>query len=102
MRACPAKVPEELNPPPEVTLETVLSASGDTYDRGRQFALPFSWVGVPSVSVPCGFDAKGLPIGMQLVGDEMREALLLQIAAAFEGATPYHRIRPPIFTTVRI
>lgn len=84
------------------TVAPVLSASGDTYDRGRQFALPFSWVGVPSVSVPCGFDARGLPIGMQLVGDEMREALLLQIAAAFEGATPYHRMRPPLFTTVRI
>jgi aspartyl-tRNA(Asn)/glutamyl-tRNA(Gln) amidotransferase subunit A len=39
---------------------------------------------------------------MQLVGDEMREALLLQIAAAFEGATTYHRMRPPTFTTVRI
>jgi aspartyl-tRNA(Asn)/glutamyl-tRNA(Gln) amidotransferase subunit A len=84
------------------TVAPVLSASGDTYDRGRQSALPFSWVGVPSVSIPCGFDARGLPIGMQLVGDEMREALLLQIAAAFEGATPYHRMRPPIFTTVRI
>ncbi|MBA3596151.1 MAG: amidase [Methylibium sp.] len=84
------------------TVAPVLSASGDTYDRGRQFALPFSWVGVPSISVPCGFGAGGLPIGMQIVGDEMQEALLLRIAAAYEGATPHHRARPPAFTTTRI
>ncbi|MBA3590410.1 amidase [Methylibium sp.] len=84
------------------TVAPVLSASGDTYDRGRQFALPFSWVGVPSISVPCGFDAKGLPIGMQIVGDEMQEALLLRIAAAYEGATPYHRMHPPVFTDVKV
>lgn len=84
------------------TVAPVLSASGDTYDRGRQFALPFSWVGVPSMSVPCGFDARGLPIGMQIIGDEMQESLLLRIAAAYEGATTYHRSRPPLFTKVTI
>ena len=84
------------------TVAPLLSASGDTYDRGRQFALPFSWVGVPSVSVPCGFDAKGLPIGLQIVGDDMQEALLLRIAAAYEAATPFHRLRPPVFTTATL
>ena len=74
----------------------VLSASGDTYDRGRQFMLPFSWVGVPSISVPCGFDGKGLPIGMQIIGDEMRESLLLRIAAAYEGEAAFQRRRPPV------
>lgn len=78
------------------TVAPVLSASGDTYDRGRQFMLPFSWVGVPSISVPCGFDGKGLPIGMQIIGDEMRESLLLRIAAAYEGATAFQRRRPPV------
>lgn len=78
------------------TVAPVLSASGDTYDRGRQFMLPFSWVGVPSISVPCGFDGKGLPIGMQLIGDEMCESLLLRIAAAYEGATAFLRRRPPV------
>lgn len=81
------------------TVAPVLSASGDIYDRGRQFTLPFSWVGVPSISVPCGFDGKGLPIGMQIVGDEMRESLLLRIAAAYEGATAFQRRRPPVHMT---
>ena len=84
------------------TVAPVLSASGDTYDRGRQFTLPFSWVGVPSISVPCGFDGKGLPIGMQIIGDEMCESLLLRIAAAYEGATAFQRRRPPVHMTVAL
>lgn len=84
------------------TVAPVLTASGDTYDRGRQFTLPFSWVGVPSMSVPCGFDARGLPVGMQIVGDEMQEALLLRIAAAYERATTHHRARPPLFARVTV
>lgn len=84
------------------TVAPVLTASGDTYDRGRQFTLPFSWVGVPSMSVPCGFDARGLPVGLQIVGDEMQEALLLRIAAAYERATTHHRTRPPLFAGVTV
>lgn len=79
------------------TVAPLLSVSGDTYDRGRQFTLPFSWVGVPSISVPCGFDSKGMPIGMQIVGDEMQETLLLRVAAAYENATIFHMQRPPLF-----
>jgi len=81
------------------TVAPVLTASGDTYDRGRQFTLPFSWTGVPSASVPCGFDGQGLPIGMQIVGDRMQEARILRIAAAYEQATDFHLRRPPVHTT---
>ncbi len=84
------------------TVAPLLSASGDTYDRGRQFTLPFSWVGVPSISVPCGFDAKGLPIGMQIIGDDMQEALLLRIASAYEASTSFHLKHPPLFTRMSI
>ena len=79
------------------TVAPLLSVSGDTYDRGRQFTLPFSWVGVPSISVPCGLDSKGMPIGMQVVGDDMQEALLLRVAAAYENATAFHLQHPPLF-----
>lgn len=84
------------------TVAPLLKTSGDTYDRGRQFTLPFSWTGVPSISVPCGFDSQGLPIGMQIIGDEMQESLLLRIAAAYESATVFHDRHPPIFTSVSI
>jgi aspartyl-tRNA(Asn)/glutamyl-tRNA(Gln) amidotransferase subunit A len=84
------------------TTAPLLDASGDTYDRGRQFTLPFSWAGVPSISIPVGFDRNGLPIGMQLVADDMRESLLLQISAAYQRVTDYHQATPPIFAGVTI
>lgn len=70
------------------------SAGPEVWARGRQFNLPFSFIGVPSVSVPCGF-ALGMPVGLQIVANDREEALLLRIAAAFEAATDYHWRRPP-------
>ncbi len=55
---------------------------------------PFT--GQPAISVPCGFTAGGLPIGMQLIGRWYREADLLRLAHAYEQATPWHRKRPPL------
>ncbi|MDR2356460.1 MAG: Asp-tRNA(Asn)/Glu-tRNA(Gln) amidotransferase subunit GatA [Oscillospiraceae bacterium] len=49
--------------------------------------VPVNIVGAPAVSVPCGFDGNGLPIGMQLIGDAYREDLLLNAALAFEELT---------------
>jgi len=65
--------------------------------RGRQFNLPFSFAGVPSISVPCGFSANGLPVGMQIVANDREESLLLRIAAAYEAATDFHLKRPPVY-----
>jgi len=49
--------------------------------------VPVNIAGLPAVSVPCGFDGKGLPIGMQLIGNTFREATVLNAAYQFEGAT---------------
>jgi aspartyl-tRNA(Asn)/glutamyl-tRNA(Gln) amidotransferase subunit A len=43
--------------------------------------------GLPGVSVPCGFDASGLPIGMQLIGNSFCEATILNAAYQYEAAT---------------
>ena len=53
-----------------------------------------SLTGLPAVSVPCGFSAEGLPIGLQLVGHAGREDVLLRIAAAYERLTEWHLRRP--------
>ncbi|NYZ12318.1 amidase [Azospirillum sp. RWY-5-1] len=74
----------------------LLKASAQDYGRGRQFTIPFSYTALPSVVVPCGFDSKGLPIGLQIVGDHFQEALLLRMALAFEAATPFDDRHPPI------
>jgi aspartyl-tRNA(Asn)/glutamyl-tRNA(Gln) amidotransferase subunit A len=52
------------------------------------------------LSLPCGFDRQGLPIGLQLLGDTLQEALLLQIAACYEQATPWHTHTPPLVSTL--
>lgn len=67
----------------------------DLSGRHRQFTVPFSFLVLPAVSIPCGFDSRGLPIGLQIVGGAMREALILRIAAAFESVTDFHKRCPP-------
>ena len=48
--------------------------------------IPVSLAGLPAISVPCGLDAGGLPIGLQLIGNVLDEARLLQVAYAYEQA----------------
>jgi aspartyl-tRNA(Asn)/glutamyl-tRNA(Gln) amidotransferase subunit A len=55
---------------------------------------PFNYLGLPALSVPCGFDRHGLPIGLQLVGRPFAERRLLRIAQAYQSATDWHRRSP--------
>ncbi|MBE2271633.1 MAG: Asp-tRNA(Asn)/Glu-tRNA(Gln) amidotransferase subunit GatA [Anaerolinea sp.] len=54
------------------------------------FTLPASLAGVPGLSVPCGFDSAGLPIGMQLIAPAFREDVLLRTGHAYQQATEWH------------
>ena len=51
-------------------------------------------LGAPALAMPCGFDAAGLPLGLQIVGRPFEEHLILRIGAALEDATQFHRRRP--------
>ncbi|OOB76796.1 MAG: aspartyl/glutamyl-tRNA amidotransferase subunit A [Epulopiscium sp. Nuni2H_MBin003] len=51
---------------------------------GDIYSVPINIAGVPAISIPCGEDSLGLPIGMQLIGDMFSEKLLYQIANAYE------------------
>ena len=51
----------------------------------------FNVLGLPAISLPCGFDANGLPIGLCIAGPRFGEGRLLALANAFEQATPWHR-----------
>jgi aspartyl-tRNA(Asn)/glutamyl-tRNA(Gln) amidotransferase subunit A len=55
---------------------------------------PFNLLGLPTVSLPCGFTRTGLPIGMQIIGPHGREATVLQLAHAYEQATEWHKRKP--------
>jgi len=62
------------------------------------FTLPASLGGVPGLSLPCGFDANGLPIGLQLNGPHFGEEILFRVGHAYEQATEWHRHVPGIGT----
>jgi len=55
---------------------------------------PFNLLGLPTVSVPCGFTSNGLPIGMQITGSLGGEATVLRLAHAYEQATEWHKRKP--------
>lgn len=61
-----------------------------------EFLYPFNMSGQPAASVPCGFTAAGLPVGLQIVGKRFDDLGVLQLAAAFEAARPLHAQRPAI------
>jgi aspartyl-tRNA(Asn)/glutamyl-tRNA(Gln) amidotransferase subunit A len=56
--------------------------------------FPFNAAGLPALSVPCGFTATGLPIGLQLAGRPFDEATVLRVGHAYEQATEWHARRP--------
>ncbi len=58
---------------------------------GDIFTIPANLAGLPGISLPCGFSAKGLPIGMQLVAKPWDEATLFQAAHAYESSTEWHK-----------
>ena len=61
-----------------------------------EFSYPFNFSGNPAASVPCGFTADGLPVGLQIVGRRFADLTVLQAAAAFEVARPWSGARPPL------
>lgn len=58
------------------------------------FTLSTSLAGLPAISIPCGFDQKQLPIGLQIIGNYFKEANLLQVADAFQRVTQWHLRQP--------
>jgi len=58
------------------------------------FTLSTSLAGLPGMSVPAGFGANGLPVGLQIIGNYFEEARMLQIAHAFQQATDWHNRQP--------
>ena len=61
------------------------------------FTLPASLAGRPGMSVPAGFGAGGLPVGLQLIGNYLQEAKLLNVAHRFQQATDFHTRKPEGF-----
>ncbi len=56
---------------------------------------PFNVLGLPSISIPCGFSDSGLPLGLQITGGPGTEGMVLALAHAYEKQTAWHKRRPP-------
>jgi aspartyl-tRNA(Asn)/glutamyl-tRNA(Gln) amidotransferase subunit A len=87
------------------TTPTTAFPIGDVYgdsvlmQYADQLTVPANHAGVPGVSLPAGFDAAGLPVGIQLLGPDFSEARLLQLGRAYEISTAsenWRRQRPPM------
>ena len=86
-------------PPFSAEQETLTEIGGvkmDTYVDWGALRHVISLLGLPSVSVPCGFTAAGLPVGLQITGRHNADFDVLQLGHAFEQATGWWRRRPPL------
>jgi aspartyl-tRNA(Asn)/glutamyl-tRNA(Gln) amidotransferase subunit A len=63
--------------------------------KTAKFTGPINLLGWPAVSVPCGFNAEGLPVGLQIATEPFEEMKALRIARAYERATPWRERLPP-------
>lgn len=80
-------------PLPAPTLEAArLGRLGDV----TRLTYPWSYASVPALSLPCGLDAEGLPVGLQLAAARLRDDVLLRAGAAYQHVTDWHRRRPPL------
>ena len=61
------------------------------------YTIPINLAGLPGLSIPCGFGAKGRPVGLQIVGNYFDEARMLAAAHAYQQATDWHTRIPPAF-----
>ena len=61
------------------------------------FTIASNLTGTPAISIPCGFDGKGLPIGLQIQGNAFAEALILNVAHRYQQTTDWHRRIPAGF-----
>jgi aspartyl-tRNA(Asn)/glutamyl-tRNA(Gln) amidotransferase subunit A len=58
------------------------------------YTIPANLAGLPAMSIPCGFDEKGLPVGLQIVGNHFAEARMLGVAHQYQLATDWHARAP--------
>jgi amidase len=86
-------------PPFDVEQEYVAEVNGvkmKTYIDWMRSCYYISVLGLPAISVPCGFTPDGLPVGVQIVGRHQDDFGVLQLAHAFEQATGFWKQRPPV------
>ena len=85
-----------LQPTIDATLEREEMGGGPREPSVSSNCPPFNSFGIPAVSIPCGFSADGLPIGLMIAGPRFAEGRVLALANAYEKATDWHTRRPSL------
>jgi amidase len=62
----------------------------------QRFTVPFDFNGAPTIALPCGLNSEGLPLSLQFVGKHLSEPMLCRIGYAYEQATDWHNLHPPV------
>jgi aspartyl-tRNA(Asn)/glutamyl-tRNA(Gln) amidotransferase subunit A len=91
--ALPTLAATDIDNGPAGTEVTFLAVSANT--------RPFNYLGLPAISIPCGFDGNGLPVGLQLAGRPFAETRLLRLADAYQRDTDWHARKPPVLDMAR-
>jgi aspartyl-tRNA(Asn)/glutamyl-tRNA(Gln) amidotransferase subunit A len=90
-------VPTMKSLPPTIDVAVRAESRPDIEERplfSIDNTLTFNRLGLPALTVPCGFSAEGLPIGLMICGPRYSEGRLLALGAAYERATEWHRRKP--------
>ena len=83
-------------PPLRAALEGPLEAIVERQGRFSRLTRPFNGLGLPALSLPCGFSTAGLPLALQLVGRPFDEATVLRLGHAYQRATDWHTREPDL------
>ena len=91
--ACPSTIGPAYPVTPEMLYGPMDSRRGTAFQR---YTVPYDFNGAPTLSVPCGLSSDGLPLSLQFVGKRLSEALLCRIGHAYERATEWRDLHPPV------
>ncbi len=72
----------------ELGVDRIAGQSVDPHLGWSPFSWPINLTGLPAATIPCGVDADGMPVGLQIVAPWLEEGLIFRVAAAFEAAHP--------------
>lgn len=61
-----------------------------------RFTVPYDFSGLPAIALPCGLDDNGMPVSLQFAGHHLAEPILVRVGDAFERATEFHNLHPPV------
>ena len=91
--ACPSTI----GPARPITREEMYGPlSADRGTSFQRYTVPYDYNGAPTISLPCALNSDGLPLSLQFVGKALSEPLLCRIGHAYEQATDWHNLHPPI------